>query len=132
MSIDSIGNFLTIIRNGIMASKISVVAPHSNMIEGVARILKQEGFIKDFQVDGENSIKKIKVALKYVQGESAIHAITRVSTPGCRVYSKVKNIKPVVGGFGISILSTSQGLMTDKQAKSTGVKIGGEIVCKVW
>lgn len=133
MSVDFIGNFLTIIRNGIRASKHFVVTPHSGMAEGIARILKQEGFIKDFEIEQTNSfMKKIKVVLKYVQGESAIHAITRVSTPGCRTYSKIKHVKPVVGGFGVAILSTSRGLMTDKQAKSVNGGIGGEVICKVW
>jgi small subunit ribosomal protein S8 len=133
MSIDSIGNFLTIIRNGIMASKPFVMAPHSKMSMELMRILKEEGFIKNFEVDSSDAvIKKIKVVLKYVQGESVIHKIVRVSTPGRRVYAKVKNVKPVVGGFGISILSTNRGLMTDKQAKEPQLGLGGEVVCKVW
>ncbi len=132
MSIDSIGNFLTIIRNGIRASKPFVVTPHSKMNVELVRILKEEGFVKNFEIDSTDLIKKIKVVLKYVQGESVIHQIVRVSTPGRRVYAKVKNVKPVVGGFGISILSTNRGLMTDKQAKEPQLGLGGEVICKVW
>ncbi len=133
MSIDSIGNFLTKIRNALMASKPFVEVSYSKMNEQIAEILKQEGFIKDVQVvQGDNTFQTLKVVLKYVDGESVIHEITRVSKPSCRIYAKVKNLKPVIGGLGVSILSTSQGLMTDKQAKETTSRIGGEVICKVW
>lgn len=132
MSIDSIGNFLTIIRNGIMASKLSVIAPHSIMNESIAKILKQEGFINGHEVVTENNHKKIKINLRYVEGESVIHALERVSKPSRRIYTAAKNIKPVIGGLGISIVSTNRGVITDKQAQETGVNVGGEIICKVW
>ncbi len=135
MSIDSVGNSLTIIRNGILASKAFVLIRHSNMSENIVLILKTEGFIIDYDVvsvDDSLVKKSIKVFLKYVDGESVIHEIKRVSTPGCRVYSKVKNLKPVVGGMGISILSTSNGVITDKQAKNANSFAGGEILCRVW
>ncbi|MFT6765598.1 MAG: small subunit ribosomal protein S8 [Alteromonas naphthalenivorans] len=133
MSIDTIGNFLTIIRNKIKSSKPYAVAPHSKMNEEIARILKTEGFIQDFEVDTENSLrKKLKIVLRYVEGESVIHDIQRVSKPSRRIYEKVKNIKPVIGGLGIAIISTSRGIMTDKKAKSDSTKIGGEILCRVW
>jgi small subunit ribosomal protein S8 len=133
MSIDSIGNFLTRIRNALMASKPSVEVSHSNMNEQIALLLKQEGFVKDVQViDNQDAFKTLKVVLKYVDGESVIHEITRISKPSRRVYAKVKNIKPVIGGLGLSILSTSKGLMTDKQAKESTSRLGGEVICKVW
>lgn len=133
MSIDSIGNFLTCLRNGIMASKPFVVTPHSKMNEGISRLLKQEGFIKDVVVLEEDAFKKIKVTFKYIDGESVIHELKRVSKPSCRVYCKVKNLKPIVGGLGISILTTNKGLITDKQAKDkTSAPLGGEVICKVW
>jgi small subunit ribosomal protein S8 len=133
MSIDTIGNFLTIIRNKIRSSKPYAIAPHSKMNEELARILKAEGFIKDFEVDTADSLrKKLKISLKYVEGESVIHEIKRVSKPSLRMYEKVKNIKPIIGGLGIAILSTNRGLMTDKQARSASVQIGGEILCQVW
>ena len=135
MLFDSIGNFLTIIRNGIMASKLSVVVPHSKMSMALVDILKQEGFIKDYQevASAENvQFKQIKIFLKYVEGESVIHEIVRVSKPGRRIYAKIKNVRPVIGGLGVSILSTSRGLMTDKRAKDSTMKIGGEVICRVW
>ncbi len=131
MAIDAIGDFLTIIRNGIMASKSVVVAPHSNMRVAIAKILKEEGFIKDAIVLDEDPVKKqIKLFLKYVNGESVIHEIKRVSTPGRCWYAGAREIKPVIGKLGISILTTNRGVVTNKQAKELGV--GGEIICTVW
>jgi len=132
MSIDSIANFLTIMRNGIMVSKPFVIAPYSKMRYSIANILKNEGYVKDFAVlDTESEAKKnIKVFFKYVDGESAIHEIRRVSTPGRRVYAGNNEIKPVIGKLGTSILTTDRGIITHKQAKQFGV--GGEIICTVW
>lgn len=131
MSIDSIGNFLTIIRNGLMLGKRFVEAPYSNMKYSIASILKDEGFIKDFEVIGQEvSTKKIKIFLKYVRGESVIHEIKRLSRPGRRYYASIRVLKPVKGKLGISILSTDKGLMTDKKAKE--LSVGGEIICSVW
>ena len=131
MSIDTIGNFLTIIRNGVMASKRVVVAPHSQMKYQIAQILEQEGFVKSISLtDDESGFKQIKVVLKYVDGESAIHEIDRVSVPGRRVYKGITNVSPVIGGLGVSILSTSKGIMTNKKARQQSV--GGEIICTVW
>lgn len=131
MSIDAIGDFLTIIRNGIMASKPSVVAPHSNMREEIARILKDEGFIRDLVVSTDDSQKKqIKISLKYVDGESVIHEITRKSKPSRRLYSAMDQVKPVVGGLGISILTTNRGVVSHRTAKE--LNVGGEVLCTVW
>lgn len=133
MSVDSIGNFLTIIRNAIMASKPHVLAPHSKMNLEIARLLFEEGFVEAVEpivIDGEK--KRLKIVLKYVDGESVIHSICRVSRPSRRIYEKVKNLKPVIGGFGISILSTNRGVITDKQAKSKNLFVGGEVLCRVW
>ena len=131
MSVDAIGNFLTIIRNGLMASKPAVVAHYSTLRFAVATILKQEGFIRDCQViTDETGKKNIKLVLKYTNGESVIHEITRVSTPGRRCYSGVSAIKPVVGGLGVSILTTNRGILTNKQAKA--LSVGGEVICTVW
>ncbi len=131
MSIDSIGNFLTIIRNGFILGKKFVEAPHSKMNFGIAQILKDEGFIRDIQVIGDGPKKKIKVFLKYMDGESVIHELKRMSTPGRRYYEKAKSLKPVKGKLGILILSTNKGqLMTDKQAQE--VPVGGEVICSVW
>jgi small subunit ribosomal protein S8 len=131
MSVDAIGNFLTIIRNGLMASKPFVLAPHSKLSMSIAQILKEEGFIRDFVVvDSESAQPSIKILLKYVEGESVIHEITRVSKPGCRYYSSIKNVKPVIDGLGISILSTNRGILTNKKAKA--LNVGGEVLCTVW
>jgi small subunit ribosomal protein S8 len=131
MSIDSIGNFLTIIRNGFLTSKRSVVAPYSKIKESIADILKQEGFIKDFEiVQQDTTIKNIKVTLKYVGGESVIHEIVRASRPGRRYYEKAAILNPIKGKFGISIFTTNKGLMTDKRAKE--LPVGGEVICSVW
>ena len=133
MSVDTIGNFLTIIRNKIRSSKLYAEAPHSKMNEQIARILKAEGFIRGFEIDTTDTLrKKIKIELKYVEGESVIHDIQRVSKPSRRIYEKVKNVKPVIGGLGIAILSTNRGVMTDKQAKNSSAKVGGEVLCRVW
>ncbi len=134
MSIDTIGNFLTILRNKVMASSPYAVASYSKMNAEIARILKQEGFVKDVQIveDAETSRKALKVVFKYVNGESVLHEITRVSKPSRRMYAKVKNLKPVINGLGVVILSTNRGIMTDKQAKEASLRIGGEVLCTVW
>lgn len=131
MSIDSIGNFLTIIRNGIMVSKPFVVLPYAKMRESIAQILKDEGFIRDFSIVADDaSKKKIKVLFKYVDGESVIHEITRISKPSRRSYAGSNEIKPVISGLGLSILTTSKGVVTHKKAVELGV--GGEVICTVW
>ena len=132
MSIDSIANFITIIRNGIMVSKPVVVAPYSKMRQAIAEILKDQGFIHDFAIMNADSAatKSLKIILKYVDGESAIHEIKRVSTPGRRVYVGSKNIKPVIGNLGISIITTNRGVTVSKQAEK--LNVGGEIICTVW
>ena len=133
MSIDSIGNFLTVIRNGIMASKPYVVAQSSKMNAEIGRILLNEGFIDGVeQINSDQGRQQLKVILRYVDGESVIHALTRVSKPSRRIYTGVKKIKPVIGGLGISILSTNRGVMSDKQAKQEELFVGGEVMCTVW
>ncbi len=132
MSVDSIADFITIIRNGIMVSKSVVAAPYSKMRHSIAHILKDEGYIHDFAIVNADSeaTKSLKIVLKYVDGESVIHEITRISTPGRRVYVGSKDIKPVIGKLGISILTTNRGLIVNKQAKK--LNVGGEVICTVW
>lgn len=133
MSIDSVGNFLTIIRNGILVTKSFVFVPYSKMNLAIAEILKNEGYIKDVTVvnDEENEVKRrIKVFLKYVDGESVIREITRISKPGRRRYIKEGSIKPVIGNLGISILTTNKGVMSNRDAQKYSV--GGELICTVW
>ncbi len=131
MSVDTISNFLTVLRNAISISKRSVTTHYSRMREDIVKILKEEGFIRDYKVIADDEKKKqLKVDLKYVDGECAIHALDRVSRPGRRNYTKLKNLKPVIGGLGISILSTNAGVITDKKANE--LSVGGEVICQIW
>jgi small subunit ribosomal protein S8 len=132
MSVDSIADFITIIRNGVMVSKSFVTAPYSKMRHSIAQILKNEGFINDFViVNTDSDVKKLlKVVLKYVDGEAVIHEIQRVSKPGRRVYVGSKEIKPVIGQLGVSILTTSRGVIANQKAKK--LSVGGEVICTVW
>jgi small subunit ribosomal protein S8 len=131
MSVDSVGNFFTSLRNAIMRGKQSVLVPHSRFKVEIASILLREGFIKNFEVkDEKDNFKMIEVALKYVHNESAIHELTFTSTPGRRRYVKGKQIPHIKGGFGIAVISTSKGVKTDKEARVEN--IGGEMVCTVW
>ena len=127
---DAIGNFLTIIRNGIMASKSVVIGRHSKMHQQIGDILKSEGFIKDCSVVDQEGKKFLKVVLKYVDGESVIHEINRVSTPGRRCYVGASSIKPVIGGLGVSILTTNRGVISNKKAHE--YTVGGEVICTIW
>lgn len=131
MSIDTVGNFLTAIRNALLVSNRQVTVPCSNLKMGIAQVLKDEGYIKDFKKeDGERNRSFLTIYLKYVDGESVIHEIKRISKPGRRSYQGLKNLEPVIGGLGISILSTNAGVVTDKKAKELAV--GGEVLCHVW
>lgn len=131
MSVDAIGNFLTIIRNGLMVAKPFIAAPYSKIKFEIAKILQDEGFIKDVVLVENDGIKKqIKIVLKYVEGESVIHELKRISKLGRRHYAGVSKIKPVIGGLGVSIISTNRGVITNKKAKELGV--GGEVICTVW
>ncbi len=127
---DSMGDFLTIIRNASAAGKNSCSAQWSKIREGIAAILKEEGYISSYEVGGEKSGKKIKLTMKYVNGVPSLTGIVRVSTPGCRRYYEYRKIPRVINGLGISILTTSKGILKDSQCRSQ--KIGGEILCKVW
>ena len=126
MSIDTVGDFLTIIRNGIMVSKPFVTVPASTFKHQIALLLKDEGFIRDVIVEDRD----MKIMLKYVGGESVIHEINRMSTPSRRLYKGGNSIKPVIGGLGISVVTTSKGIMTHKKAKA--LNVGGEVICTVW
>ncbi|KKQ49134.1 MAG: 30S ribosomal protein S8 [candidate division TM6 bacterium GW2011_GWF2_38_10] len=130
MSIDTIGNFLTAIRNGILVGKRSVTVPGSSLKIEMAKVLKEEGFIKDYTTALEGAKASLTIFLKYVNGESVIHEITRISKPGRRHYENVRQLTPVIGGLGIALLTTSAGVITDQKAKKLGV--GGEILCHVW
>ena len=131
MMTDPIADMLTRIRNGSNAKHDSVDIPASNIKKQLAQILLNEGFIKSYDVidDGKQGI--IRVDIKYGnQNEKVISGIKRISKPGLRVYVKSDEVPRVLGGLGIAILSTSKGVMTDKEARKEGV--GGEVICYVW
>jgi small subunit ribosomal protein S8 len=128
---DPIADMLTRIRNGVKAKFNSVDVPGSKLKTDIAKILKDEGFIKNYKFlkDGKQGI--LRIYLKYGTGQSnVIYGLKRISKPSCRVYVKSNEIKAVYNGMGISILSTSKGIMTDKKARQENV--GGEILCNVW
>ncbi len=131
MSIDSIGNFLTIIRNGTKIGKPSVHAQYSKMRQAIADILVSEGFVRTVELvkksDGKN---ELEITLKYIEGESVIHELDRISKLSRRFYAGATKVKPVIGGLGVSILTTNRGVITHKKAKQLGV--GGEVICTVW
>ena len=106
------------------------MVPASKLKVELAEILKNEGFIKEYKVEGEGVIKNIVITLKYKGNERVITGLKRVSKPGLRQYAKVNEIPKVLNGLGIVVLSTSQGLMTDKQARANG--IGGEVLAYIW
>jgi len=128
---DPIADMLTRIRNGIMASYDTVDIPSSRLKINVAKILKAEGFIKNYKIMAERRHGTLRVFLKYDEkGAPVIGGLKRVSKPSGRVYTKKDRIPIILNGLGVSILSTPKGVMTDKQAKKMGV--GGEILCSVW
>lgn len=131
MFTDPIADYLTRLRNGIMAGHDAVVVPASKMKERISVILKQEGYIHSFKAVEHEGRDYIIVNLKYVKDKkNVIHGLKRISKPGLRVYAGVKEIPDVNGGLGISILSTPKGLLTGKEARKQNV--GGEIVATVW
>lgn len=128
---DPLGDMLTRIRNGQMARKSSIVAPASKLRANVLEVLKREGFIRGYeQVDNRPGVSELKIELKYFEGEPAIQEIARISTPGRRVYSKIKDLPSVYNGLGISIISTPRGVMSDAEAREANV--GGEVLCRVF
>ena len=126
---DPISDMLTRIRNGQKARKVSVSMPASKAKEAVAKVLKDEGYIMDFGTDGEGAEKSLSVTLKYFEGVPVIESIQRSSRPGLRIYRGSEGLPKVLGGLGIAIVSTSAGVMSDKQAREKG--IGGEVICVV-
>jgi small subunit ribosomal protein S8 len=128
---DPIADFLTRIRNAQMAKHASVEIPHSRTKAEIARILTEEGYVGGFSEVGSGAQKALVIELKYgPEGQRAIAGLRRMSRPGRRVYRKQKDIPRVLDGLGVAILSTSQGVLTDHQARSRGV--GGEVLCFVY
>jgi small subunit ribosomal protein S8 len=127
---DPISDLLTRIRNAAKAKKVNVDIPASNMKKSLVDILKQQKFIEDFAVIEDNKQNILRVKLKYTNGSSAISGLEKISTPGLRVYKGTDSLPRVLNGLGIAIISTSKGLMTDKEAKKNS--LGGEVVCHIW
>ncbi len=128
---DFVGDFLTVLRNASQARLEKVTTPSSNVAVKILEILEKEGFISNFKVFEEGAKKFVRISLKYMPGRKpALQGIRRVSTPGLRRYIGVKKVPSVQGGFGVAIVSTSQGLMTDRQARE--MNVGGEFICTVW
>ncbi|MSO97669.1 MAG: 30S ribosomal protein S8 [Rhodospirillaceae bacterium] len=128
---DPIGDLLTRIRNGQHAGKSSVLAPASKQRENVLRVLEREGYIRGFErLVQREGVDELKIELKYNEGEPVISQIMRVSTPGRRVYAKIKDLPKIYNGLGISILSTPRGVMSDNEARQANV--GGEVLCQVF
>jgi len=128
--IDPISDMLTRIRNAGRALLPTVAMPHSRIKESIAQILKQEGYVADVAVDGKTAKKTIKIKLKYEGKKNVIEGLKRISTPGLRRYVGSTEIPRVLGGLGVAVVSTSEGLMTGTQAKKKN--LGGELLCYIW
>lgn len=130
MMTDPIADMLTRIRNGNMKKHESVEVPASNMKKSLAQILLDEGYIKGFNVVEDKKQGMITIDLKYVDDQRVISGLKRISKPGRRVYVRANEVPRVLDGLGIAVLSTSHGVLTDKQAREEGV--GGEVLCYIW
>jgi small subunit ribosomal protein S8 len=128
---DPLGDMLTRIRNGQRIGSSSVTAPASRLRSNVLDVLKREGYIRDFEVnDLRSGVRNVEIFLKYNEGQPVIQKISRVSRPGRRVYSKIKELPQVFNGLGIHILSTPRGVLSDNEAR--GHNVGGEVLCRVF
>ncbi len=126
---DPIADMLTRIRNAQQSEKTNVVMPSSKVKVAIAEVLKDEGYIDDFAIRTVDGKAELNVSLKYYAGKPVIEKLERISRPGLRVYRGREEIKPVMNGLGVAIVSTSKGVMTDRKARQTG--IGGEVLCIV-
>ena len=128
---DPIGDMFSRIRNAQMRSLNSIDIPSSNFRKNILKILKNEGYIKDYYIEkSENNKIKLKINLNYYEGDPVIKEIKRISKPGRRVYSRANSIPKVMNGLGLAILSTPKGVMSDAEAKENNV--GGEVICRVF
>ncbi|MCT7654271.1 30S ribosomal protein S8 [Oceanimonas sp. NS1] len=125
---DPIADMLTRIRNGQAANKVAVSMPSSKVKVAIAKVLKEEGYITDYAVSADAKAE-LEVTLKYFQGTPVVELLQRVSRPGLRIYKKRDELPKVMAGMGVAIVSTSQGVMTDRAARKAGM--GGEIICYV-
>ena len=131
MMTDPIADMLTRIRNAVRVERPHVDMPISKVKRGLAEVLKREGYIWDWEEAQDKPANLLRVHLKYgPNGEKVIRRIRRVSKPGRRVYSGAAQLKPILGGLGISVISTSRGVISDREARQR--KLGGEILCEIW
>ena len=126
---DPISDMLTRIRNGQQAGKVRVVMPSSRQKVAIAEVLKKQGYVRDFSIEENHGEVRLAIVLRYFEGRPVIEKIQRVSRPGLRVYRGKGELPRVMDGLGVAIISTSKGLMTDQEARSSGH--GGEVVCVV-
>jgi small subunit ribosomal protein S8 len=126
---DPIADMLTRVRNAQKASKVSVQMPASKQKSSIAAVLKDEGYISDYKVSDDSLKKQLIIELKYYQGKPVIEKMRRISRPGLRIFKSKDDLPSVNGGLGIAIISTSKGVMTDRQARAAGH--GGEVICSV-
>jgi small subunit ribosomal protein S8 len=128
---DPIANYLTLIRNAIQAKHQKVDIPSSKLLVEITKLLKDEGYITNFKVTDEGKRSVLRIYLKYgSKGERVISGLQRISRPGCRVYTPKKKIPSVLGGMGMSILSTPKGILSGARARHEG--LGGEVLCHIW
>lgn len=127
---DTIAYFLTRIRNAYRAGHESLSVRHTVITEKVANVMLNAGYLDDVQIDGEGVTKRIVIGIKYRDDASVINGLQRVSTPSRKVYVGYRDIKPVMNGLGLSILSTPNGVMSDVDARKS--QVGGEVICNVW
>ena len=127
---DPISDLLTRIRNGQQVKKATISCPSSNIKLAILKVMKEEGYIRDFNLSEDTKGKVVQISLKYFHGEPVIKEIVRISKPGLRVYSSVKNMPVYKNNMGVSIISTSRGVMTNFKAKE--INIGGEVICRIY
>ncbi|MGL9733763.1 MAG: 30S ribosomal protein S8 [Symbiopectobacterium sp.] len=125
---DPIADMLTCIRNGQAANKVEITMPSSKLKVAIAKVLKEEGYIQDYNTKGDTK-PELEISLKYFQGKAVVESIQRISRPSLRIYKKKDELPKVMAGLGIAVVSTSKGVMTDRAAHQAG--LGGEIICYV-
>src|SRR5438128_1085256 len=131
MLTDPIADMLTRIRNGVAVEMPSIDVPYSRIKHELCKVLVEEGFLVQFELIQGEPRKTLRIQLKYgPDGEKVIQSIRRISKPGCRVYRSVDDLRPVLGGMGVSVLSTSRGVMSDRAARVR--RVGGEVLCEVY
>ncbi len=131
MMTDPIADMLTRIRNAVRVERSHVDLPYSNIKQGIAEVLKSEGYVQDWEVIDSQPAKSLRIILKYgANGEKVIRHIKRLSKPGRRLYSSSSELKPVLNGLGITVISSSRGVLSDRMARQSN--IGGELLCEIW